>query len=151
MLNLFPPLLFNRIRVVDVAPDFHACTVRVSRSIFTRNLQGTTFGGTIFSAADPFYAVLLWQILAHRGRAVQAWLRSGRISYRKPAATELTLEFRLTPQEVDAAIEELDRNGRFSHVYTVEARDRFGETCAIAETEVYLRLPPHDQRNLSAF
>ena len=53
-LNLYPPFLFNRIRVMEIAPEFRACTVRVKSSLLTRNLQGTLFGGTIYSAADAF-------------------------------------------------------------------------------------------------
>lgn len=151
MLNLYPPLLFNRVRIVDVSADFRFCRVRVSRSWLTRNLHGTTFGGTIFAAGDPIYALLLWQVFAHRGERVQVWLRSARVRYRKPAASALTLEFHLSQDEVDEAAAALDRDGRFSKSYGVEARDRDGDVCAAIETEVFIRHPWRGQKEVSAF
>ena len=151
LLSLYPTLLFSRIRITRVGPGFRSCTVRIARSLITRNLNGTTFGGTIFSAADPFYAVMYWQIFARRGIRVQTWLKSARIEYLKPAATALTLEFALTDEDVARAVRQLEREGRFIRSHSVEAVDRRGDPCAVIETEVYLRLPRADQREGSTF
>jgi acyl-coenzyme A thioesterase PaaI-like protein len=151
ILNLFPPLLFNRIRVVKIEPGFRACTVRVARSLLTRNLHGTTFGGTIFSAADPYYAVMYWQVLARRGYRVQAWLKRAGIDYHRPAETALTLEFRLSDDEIAEAVAALDGAGRHRKRHVIEALDREGRVCATVETEVYLRLPGATQKEVSAF
>ena len=150
-LSLYPPLFFSRIRVLEFGPGFRSCKIRVARSVLTRNLQGTTFGGTIFSAADPFYALLYWQIFARRGESVQAWLRSARIRYLKPAATGLTLDFRLSDDDIQQAIEALDGEGRFVRTFRVLAVDDNGESCAEIETEVYLRRTRPDQAEVSAF
>ena len=139
MLNLYPPLLAQRIRVVDIAPGFRSCRVRVAKSVLTRNLFGTTFGGTIFAAADPIHAILYWQVFARRGLAIQAWLKSARIEYRKPAASALTLAFVLSDADVVDAEEALEREGRFARTFRVEAIDREGQICAVVECEVVLR------------
>lgn len=141
MLNLYPPFLFHGIRVLGFGPDFRTCTVRVRRTLRTRNLQGTIFGGTIFSAADPIYPVMYWQILAHRGRRAEAWLRQSTIRYLKPAASDLLLEFRLDAAEVDEVLARLEREGRVARLYTVQVLDAAGVECARIENEVYLRLP----------
>jgi acyl-coenzyme A thioesterase PaaI-like protein len=151
LLNLFPPFLFNRIRVLEIRDGFRRCRVRVRPSRLTRNLQGTTFGGTIFSAADPFHALLYWQVLAHRGLRVQAWLKSARIEYRRPAASALTFDFALTEADILEAEERLGRDGRFSKVHRTEAIDEEGRVCAVVDTEVYLRLPRAEQPAASAF
>ena len=49
-LNLYPPLLFNRIRIVEVGPGIRYLRIRVGKSLLTRNLHGSIFGGTIYSA-----------------------------------------------------------------------------------------------------
>jgi acyl-coenzyme A thioesterase PaaI-like protein len=151
LLNLYPPLLCQRIRIVSIAPGFTACRVRVARSLLTRNLFGTTFGGTIFSAADPIHAVLYWQVFARRGKSIQAWLKSARVDYRKPAATALTLDFALTEGDVSDAEAALAREGRFVRTFRTEAIDAAGDVCAVIETEVYLRLPRGEQKEVSAF
>ncbi len=151
ILNLYPPLLFQRVRVTEVGRGCRSCRVEVRRSLLTRNLNGTTFGGAIFSAADPFYALLYWQAFARMGHRVRTWLKSGRIRYLQPARTRLTLEFELTDEHVERALRTLEHEGRYECWHTTRAVDTRGVICAEIDTEVYLRLPRADQRETSAF
>ena len=151
LLNLFPPFLFGRIRVVSIGAGFRSCRVSVRPSLLTRNLQGTMFGGTIFSAADPFHALLYWQVFAHRGLRVQVWLKSAHIEYRRPAASALTFDFVLSDADIREAEEALDRDGRFARVHRTEAIDEQGRICAVVDTEVYLRVPRDERQGASAF
>ncbi len=151
MLNLYPPLFFQRVRIVEIRDGFRYCRVEVRRSLLTRNLNGSTFGGAIFAAADPFYAVMYWQIFARRGRRVRVWLKSASVQYVKPARTTVTLEFRLSSEEIERAAQALEREGRFAATYRTAALDREGQVCAEIETEVYLRLPYAEEHDMSAF
>lgn len=151
LLNLYPPFFFNRIRVLEIDDDFLRVRVRVARSVFTRNLQGTTFGGTIYAAADPIFAVMYWQVFAHRGERLMVWLRSAAVRYLAPAETALTLDFRLESRHIDDALRGLDDRGRWRRTHVVEAIDEVGTVCARIETEVYLRRPRSPQRDASAF
>ena len=72
---------------------------------------------------------------------VQAWLREAKIRYLKPAHSALTLEFALSDEQVEAAREALEREGRFKVWHRTEAIDRQQQVCAVVDTEVYLRLP----------
>lgn len=139
LLNLYPPWWFQRIRVVALSEDLSSCRVEVRPSWRSRNLGGSTFGGTIFAAGDPVVAVLFWQILANRGVPVEAWLKSAKIRYRRPARTTLTLDFVLERVDVEEAVEAILREGRWSRWYRVDAVDRDGKVCAEMETEVFLR------------
>jgi acyl-coenzyme A thioesterase PaaI-like protein len=151
LLNLYPPFVFNRIHIVSIGKGFRSCTVRISRSPLTRNLNGSIFGGSIFAAADPFYAVMLWQIFGRKGIRVQTWLRSASIRYLKPASSRLTLEFALSDEQVETAAAELTRNGRFVCTYDIEARNVAGELCAAIKTEAYIRIPRKEQKSRSVF
>ncbi len=151
LLNLFPPFLFYRIRIDSIGDGFRSCRVRVRRSLLTRNLNGTTFGGSIFSAADPFYAVMFWQIFARRGMRVQTWLKSASIDYLKPASGDLTLDFVLTAEEIDEAAAILEQSGRYTGSFSTEALDPKGRVCARIRTEIYLRVETGKRRPKSAF
>ena len=151
MLNLYPPILFNRITVRKIGRDYRSMTVRVARSLITRNMNGTTFGGTIFSAADPFYSVMYWQILARENIRIRIWLKSATIRYLKPAASELTLEFSLSENRIREATETLTRDGKFVGSHHTEAVDTDGVVCALIETEVHIRLAGDEQRPVSSF
>jgi acyl-coenzyme A thioesterase PaaI-like protein len=151
VLNLYPPFFFNRIRIVEMGPGCRTCRVRIKKSLFTRNLQGTTFGGTIYSAADPIYAMLLWQILAREGWVTQAWVRTSRIHFTRAAATDLELDFVLSDGDVHDALVTLNEHGRFSRVLKTSAVDREGRVCAEIETEVYMRVPRPEQHQKPVF
>ena len=151
LLNLFPPFLFQRIRVVEIGPGFRRSKVRVARSLLTHNLNGTTFGGAIYAGADPMYAAMFWQIFALRGERIRVWLKSARIRYLRPAATDVTFEFYLSEEQIQRVVECLDREGRIAETFTAEALDRDGRVCAIVDTEIYLRRPGAGQREVSAF
>lgn len=151
LLNYYPPLFFQRVRTMEIGAGCRSCTVQVKRSLWNRNLQGTTFGGSIFAGADPFYAILYWQVFARRGERVRVWLKSAAIDYLKPARSTLTLRFALSDADVDDAVAALDREGRFARTFTVDAVDEDGITCAVVTTEVYLRRPRGDQDEVRAF
>ncbi len=140
LLNLYPPLFFQRIRCLEIGPGFLSCKMRVSKSLLNRNLNGTIFGGTIFAAADPVYSFLYWQIFARRGMPVQAWLAAAGVRYLQPAASDLTLDFAIPEAHIQEAIAAFEGDGRYRRTYTTPAIDVEGEVCALIETEAYLRL-----------
>ncbi len=140
VLRFYPPLFFHRVVPVFVADDFRSARVRVKRSLWTRNLNGTTFGGAIYSAADPVFALLYWQALARRGIATRTWLMAARAQYRRPAATSLVLDFSLSEADLDAAAEDLRRRGKAVRIHVVEVRDVRGTVCAELELVTFLRL-----------
>ena len=127
------------IRVVGIGKDYRNMTVRVARSLLTRNMNGTTFGGTIFSAADPFYATMYWQFFARENIRIRIWLRSASIRYLQPAASALTLEFSLSEERIVEAMKAIRNGDRFISSHTTEAVDSGGVVCASIETEFHIR------------
>lgn len=146
LLRFYPPLFFNRIWVKNFGKDFLTAEVKISKSFLNRNYNGTIFGGTIFSAADPFYSIMFWQIFARKKVKIIGWLKSAHIQYKKPGSTSLTLKFMLTEEDVAEAEHALNTIGKFVKAYTVEAINKHGELCAIISTEVYMRKLTSDQK-----
>ncbi|MCE9624539.1 MAG: DUF4442 domain-containing protein [Deltaproteobacteria bacterium] len=62
-LNWYPPYLFTRTRVKSISKDWRSCVVELKKSFLTRNYVGTTFGGSLFAATDPFLMLMLIKIL----------------------------------------------------------------------------------------
>jgi acyl-coenzyme A thioesterase PaaI-like protein len=151
MLNWYPPLLFQRIKVRGISTDFLHVRMRVRKSIWNRNLNGTIFGGTIYSGADPIFPVMYWQALERRGMALQTWLMATTARFKKPGATHLDFDFRLTAEDIDSAEEELLRRGKAVRTHTVAAVDLDGTVCAEFELVSYLRLLRSGDKDLSGF
>ena len=147
LMRAYPPLLFQRIQVLEIDPGFRRAVVRVRRSIFSRNLQGSTFGGTIYAAVDPFHALMLWQICAHEDIRVQAWMKEAVITFLRPADSHLTIEFSLDDRTVVDALRAIRETGRFAHVFEVQALDEQGTVCAAVRTDIRILWPQRNSTN----
>ena len=139
VLNIFPPLLFNRIVLKEISDNFMQIRVVVRRSLFNINFHKTIFGGTIFSACDPYFPTMYYHIFAKKNRKLIIWLKSAEIQYLRPANTSLKLHFKITKEGVTLAEKELDEKGKFEIWHTVEAISKKGVICARAKILVYLR------------
>lgn len=138
-MRLYPPMLFQRIWVKKVHKNFRGIDIKINRSLFTSNLGNSIFGGTIFSATDPFYALLFGQIMQHKGFRITVWLKSAQIQYIKPGRTDLFYTITISEEMVGDAEKALLRDGKFVKPYPIDIFDKHGELCATALNEVYIR------------
>lgn len=139
VLNLFPPLLFNRIVLKKISDDFSEMNVVVRRALFNINFHKTIFGGTIFSACDPYFPTMYYHIFANKNRKLIIWLKSAEIQYLKPADTSLKIHFIITKNDIKLVEENLNKKGKYEIWHTVEAINKNGIICAKARMLVYLR------------
>lgn len=139
LLNIFPALFFQGIRVKKISPDFQYMKVKIRKSLLNKNLARTIFGGTIFSAADPCIAVMYWQIFNHRDIEAEAWLKRATIDYIRQGKTSLTYEFRITEADIEEALRVYHEIGKYECWHQTEAIDKRGKVCAIVKTQVHVR------------
>ena len=139
ILNIFPPFFFNRIIVKRFSPDFKAAHLKIRRSLLNKNLNRTIFGGTLYSAADPIYALMYWQIFIHRGHELEAWTRTAKIEFIKPGDSHLTLHFALSEEDIETAEKQLLESGKIQRWHTANAINKRGEICTAVHVEVYIR------------
>ena len=138
-IRLYPPLLFQRIWVQHFDKGFTGVSVKISKSLLNKNLNSSIFGGTIFSAADPFYALLFHQVLQKRGYKVRVWLKSAQIQYLKPGRSNLYFKISISEEEIKEAEDVLNSLGKFVKAYPVEMYNKKGELCVTVINEVYIR------------
>lgn len=138
-LNFYPPLLFQRIWIKKFHKDFKGVEVKINNSLFNKNYNASIFGGTIFSATDPFYAILFDQIMQRKGYKCRVWLKSASIQYLKPGRTDLFFTINISDEMIKEAEQSLQNNGKFVKAYLIELFDKNGVKCAVVSNEVYLR------------
>lgn len=139
ILNLFPPLLFNRIVLKEISDDFSEMKVILKKSLFNMNFHRTIFGGSIFSACDPYLPTMYYHIFSNKKRKLIIWLKAGTIQYLKPATSSLKIHFKITKEEIEMAENALDKNGKFEIWHSVDAINEKGEVCVNAKMQIYLR------------
>ena len=67
MLNLWFPFLLNRISIILISDDFYHMQVCLKHSFWNRNPNKSIWGGSIASAMDPFFPILMKQLLLRKG------------------------------------------------------------------------------------
>lgn len=139
ILSLYPPMLCQRIWIKRFHKGFRGVDVKIARSLVNTNFNGSIFGGTIYAATDPFYAVLFDQLLQREGFKVRVWLKSASIQYLKPGRTNLYFTLTITDEMLREAIEALRTIGKFVKAYPMEITNKDGEICATVMNEVYIR------------
>jgi len=150
-MRLYPPLLSQRIWVQKFGKGFTSVEVKIGKSFLNKNYNSSIFGGTIFAAADPYYALLFDQILQRRGFKVRVWLKSAQIQYLKPARTNLYFKISITEEEIAEAEHILNTVGKYVKAFPVEMYDSNGQHCVSVINEVYVRNLYTDEKSTIAY
>jgi len=138
-MRFYPPLFFQRIWVVKFDKEFRGVQVKINKSIFTKNYNNAIFGGTIFSAADPFYPVLFYQLLTIKGYRIIAWSKASHIHFLKPAMTDLVFKINIDDKMLSKCVQALKTAGKFVKVFVIDIYDKNNQLCVSVSNEVYVR------------
>jgi acyl-coenzyme A thioesterase PaaI-like protein len=136
-MNLWPPFRSAGIRVAELAPDWSYARVELRLGRLNRNFVGTHFGGSLFAMTDPFYMIMLLQVL---GDDYHVWDQAAEIEYLKPGRGTVQAEFRLDPQHVQRLRHEARDGSKLMPEYALEVRDASGDVVARVRRKLYVRL-----------
>jgi acyl-coenzyme A thioesterase PaaI-like protein len=138
-MRCYPPFLFQGIWTQKFEKDFSGANVKIINHLFNRNYNRSIFGGTIFSAADPFYVLLFHQILIRKGYNVKLWLKHSTIDFIKPGNCNLYFKINLGPHDIDEVISKLESDKKFIKTFRVEITNKEGVLYALVHNEIYIR------------
>jgi acyl-coenzyme A thioesterase PaaI-like protein len=123
LMNLAPCIRSSGGRVVALSEDFTQLRVRLRLSWLTRNLVGTIYGGSMYSATDPFYMLMLMRIL---GRDYVVWDKACTIRFKRPARETLFADFHINDRMLMQVREEVHLNGEGTFTWPVALKDSSG-------------------------
>ncbi len=101
VMNLWPPLLFAGIRILEWDADFRRVKVRLGYHRLNTNYFHTQYGGSLFSMTDPFWSIMLLHAV---GRAYTVWDQRGEIEFVSPGRSAVTTEMAITQDVVDEVL-----------------------------------------------
>jgi acyl-coenzyme A thioesterase PaaI-like protein len=123
-------------RLRYIAKDWSEVQLELPLSWRTRNYVGTIFGGSIYSAVDPIYMLML----IHRlGPEFIVWDKAAKIEFRKPGRETLQARFAIGDQELAAIRSALASQRSVERAYAIELVDGSGIVCARVEKLIYIR------------
>jgi acyl-coenzyme A thioesterase PaaI-like protein len=134
-MNLVPLYFGTGGKVLYIQHDWKHVTAQLKLNIWTRNYVGTIFGGSQFSAADPFFMLMLFQIL---GKDYIVWDKSGSIDYKKPGKKKCKADFVFTDAEIEEIKQQAATNGKHEFKKYVEWIDADGQVISEIERTLYV-------------
>lgn len=135
-INFWPPLLGAGIRVTRLDADWRAVDVEMKLRWWNRNFVGTHYGGSLYSMADPFYMVMLINIL---GPEYVVWDKSATIRFRKPGRGTVRAEYRLTNQQIAEIKQALTTEEKVEREFSLDIKDESGALIAEVKKLLHFR------------
>lgn len=139
LMRFYPPFLFQGIWTQKFDDEFVGVRVKIIKNIFNRNYNSSIFGGTIFSAVDPFPVILFHQVLKRKGYHVKLWTKHASIDYVKPGISNLYFSIALLAEDVQEAVRALEETGKFLKTFQVKIINKDGVLHAIVNNEIYIK------------
>ena len=139
IMRLYPPFLLQRIWVQKIYKGFRGADIKINHSLLTLNFGKAVFGGTIYAAIDPFYALLFGQLLRNKNYNITVWLKSASIKFLKPGRCDLYYSIRITEEMIHEVEMAINATGVFVKSYAIEIYSKTGELHAIAKNEIYIK------------
>ncbi|WP_230976301.1 PaaI family thioesterase [Pseudothauera nasutitermitis] len=144
--NFYPSYRATGGRVIHVSADLRTIRVMLRHSWRTVNPAGALFGGALYAATDPMFAMLLALQL---GDGVVIWDKAGHIRYRRPGRSHLYADFHVDADTVEAVRRDLAAHGETERVFRVELRDGQGRVHVELEKTVYCATKAHYRAKLA--
>jgi Domain of unknown function (DUF4442) len=134
-MNWYPMYFGTGGKILFWSSDWQEVHLRLRRNIWTYNYVGTIFGGSLFSAADPFYMLMLYQVL---GREFVVWDKAATIRFRKPGRSTLYSRYVLSSDLIDGIRADVAAKGQTERVLPLEWLDADGVVHAQIERTLYV-------------
>ena len=113
--------------------------VRLKHSFWNRNPNKSIWGGSIASVLDPFFPIMMKQIMLRRGIRTDFFSKAVHVEFIRQVETNISFQFKITEEEVINAEKIIDNVGNYGGWHSVKGIDVEGNICVHGKVQVYLR------------
>jgi acyl-coenzyme A thioesterase PaaI-like protein len=135
VINLWPPFLGAGIRLEYLSADFHEARVGMKLTKFNTNYVGVHFGGSLYSMSDPWYMLMLLEIL---GKDFIVWDKAASIRFKKPGKGKVWAHFKITAEMLDSIRADVAQHGKTERVWPVEIKNEQQEVVALVDKTLWI-------------
>ena len=135
-MNVYPMFFATGGKILFWSEDWKECLVRVKLNIWTRNYVNTIFGGSLFSATDPFYMIMWMHVLGKKNYV--SWDKSASIRFKKPSKVPLYAHFLITDEQVLEVKSQIEAKGETTIKMPIVWKDKEQKVYCELEREIYL-------------
>ncbi len=135
LINWYPMYFGTGGKILFWSGDSTEVHLRLRLNLWTYNYVGTIFGGSLFSAGDPFYMLMLLRTL---GNSFVVWDKSASIRFKKPARTTLFAVFKIAETDFAEIKEAVKINGEVTRTFVIKWMDKDEVVHAEIERHCYV-------------
>jgi len=135
-IKFWPPMLGAGIRIKEISDDYRHLVVSMKLRRYNRNYVGTHYGGSLFSMTDPFYMLMLLNIL---GPKYYVWDKTSKIDYVAPGKTEVFAKFQLSEDQIRDIVKRSSDGAPLYVDFKVDILDTNGDVVAKVDKTLYIR------------
>lgn len=137
LMNFWPPFMGAGIKILRIADDYRELEVALKQKWFNKNIVGSHFGGSLYAMVDPFYMLMLMNIL---GDDYIVWDRFASIDFIAPGKGTVTAKFTLNETQIEKIKQETVSCDKYVAVLPVDIKNEKNEIVATATKHIYVRL-----------
>lgn len=137
LMNIWPPFMGAGIKVLRIADDYRELEVALKQKWFNKNIVGSHFGGSLYAMVDPFYMIMLMNIL---GDDYIVWDKFASIDFIAPGKGTVTAKFTLDEAQIEKIKQETVSCDKYVAVLPVDIKNENNEIVATAAKHIYVRL-----------
>jgi len=149
LIGVYPPYWGTGISVRSISHDYREIIVQMKLRWYNRNYVKTHFGGSLYAMADPFFMLMLMQIL---GKGFVVWDKAAHVDFVKPGKGTVTARFLITEEQIEAILQHTADGQKYFPEFSVEVKDEVGDTVVRVVKTLYVRRkdlsPIHSQDGL---
>jgi hypothetical protein len=138
-INLYPPYLGAGVRITRISDDFRNVEVEMPLRFYNKNYFGTHFGGSLYSMCDPFYVLMLANIL---GKNYIVWDKAASIRFKKPGKGLMKASFHLTEERIAEIRAAADSQPKVEPQFQIQIKDAEGTVIAEIDKLLYVKKKP---------
>jgi Domain of unknown function (DUF4442) len=135
-IRFYPPYLGAGVRVTHISDDFRIVKVEMPLRFYNKNYVGTHFGGSLYSMCDPFFMLMLINIL---GKDYIVWDKAASIRFKKPGKGLVKATFEIPEERIAEIRAAADSQGKVEPQFQVAVTDSDGQVVAEIDKLLYVR------------
>ena len=117
-----------------VSGDFKELHVQLKLNIRTRNRVGTVYGGSIYSSVDPYFMLMMMEIL---GKDYVVWDKGATMKFIRPITDKVKCRFLISDELVEKVKSEIATNGQYVFDMPLQYEDEEGKVYAVFNKTIY--------------
>lgn len=134
-INNYPMFWGTGGKTLYIKSDWSHVTVGLKLGIMTRNYVGTIFGGSMFSAMDPFHIIMLMHLV---GKDFIVWDKAAKVEFKKPGKKALKMDIKYDPNEVENIRQQAQTQGKYIFTKSADWIDADGDVVCTVEKTLYV-------------